>query len=531
MKATRSARHTPTRSASPRDPQPARAPAAPLPPCSPRGSQRLRGDLPDSSGSATASDQRRREQPLRGAARYSALLSALLLGLSACAKLISPGPEDSAAERGATGSDATATDSPASDTAQSDSAESDAARSDSTDADSADPNAADPNAADPNAADPNAADPNAADPNAADPNAAESDSSDPDSSEPDSAEPAADPDSTEPDATNPDSADPDPTEPDSTGPGAGVGSDAIGEATATSVSCDDNAACCGTDVSCYALSVECPGIATTRALVKLTQPSESVGTVVFTTGGYGDALYDSGLEFSNLVVSELYDAGYASAQIQWTDTGGWLQGPGGPRKLACRPSTAMRWIYENHHTGGQDTGFCAAGGSGGAGQIAYALAHYGLHDVLDFVAVNGGPPMARPDLGCLCDDPTPLAIPACGINRTVCFDERVASVFDTMFDDDTCSSATEADRGALLEAGVLAPDATLNYPTTKAMVLFGAIDDTIGLSHGQLWGDAVTSELSFTCIPNTPHEFENTTEGARATFDALAENCRPQLRR
>ncbi len=496
-----------------------------MPPCTPRGSQPRRGDWPAASGSVTASDQRRQKQPLRGAARHSALISALLLGLSACAKLISPGPEESAAERGATGSDVAAdsaeTESQETDSAPSDSAESDAAGSDATEADSAEPNASESDSSNPDSPDPDSADPASADPDTK-PDTTNTDSAESDSLDPD----AMDPDSTEPDMTDPDATGPDTTEPG----GSGV-SDALGEVTARPVSCDDNDVCCGTDVSCYALSVACPEIETTTALVKLIQPSDPVATVVFTTGGYGDLIYESGLTYSNVVVSELYDDGYAMAQIQWTGTGGWLQGPGGPRQLACRPSTAMRWIYDNHHDGGQDTGFCAAGGSGGAGQIAYALAHYGLHDVLDFVAVNGGPPMARPDLGCLCDDAAPLAIPSCGIDRTICYDERVASVFDTMFDDDTCSSATEADRGALLEAGVLAPDATLNYPTTKAMVLFGAIDDTIGLSHGQLWGDAVTSELSFTCVPNTPHEFENTTEGARATYDALVENCRPQSRR
>src|SRR5262249_21161983 len=62
-------------------------------------------------------------------------------------------------------------------------------------------------------------------------------------------------------------------------------------------------------------------------------------------------------------------------------------------------------------------GFCGEGSSGGAGQLGYALAHYGMAGVLDYVNELSGPPFARIDIGCNGDGP-PSAI-VCGATDTL----------------------------------------------------------------------------------------------------------------
>ena len=50
---------------------------------------------------------------------------------------------------------------------------------------------------------------------------------------------------------------------------------------------------------------------------------------------------------------------------------GWFAG----QNLACRFATLARWVFENVHRGGL---FAAQGTGGGASQIAFGLAHYGI---------------------------------------------------------------------------------------------------------------------------------------------------------
>jgi hypothetical protein len=62
------------------------------------------------------------------------------------------------------------------------------------------------------------------------------------------------------------------------------------------------------------------------------------------------------------------------------------------RTLACRYATAARWIFDHVHAGGNAALFAAQGTSGGASQIAFALAYYGIGSLLKLANLGGGPP-------------------------------------------------------------------------------------------------------------------------------------------
>jgi hypothetical protein len=49
-------------------------------------------------------------------------------------------------------------------------------------------------------------------------------------------------------------------------------------------------------------------------------------------------------------------------------------------------------VNENLHAGGKTRLFAAQGTSGGASQIAFALAHYGVSEFLDLANLGGGLP-------------------------------------------------------------------------------------------------------------------------------------------
>src|SRR5262245_60865190 len=104
---------------------------------------------------------------------------------------------------------------------------------------------------------------------------------------------------------------------------------------------------------CYEIRVTCPEVAApARARLKVVAPTNtsSRGTIVFTTGTFGFALYENAAE-SRRTLADLSSAGFRTVQLQWIDS--WLvASPGqeeGHARLACRPSTVARWVYDHLH--------------------------------------------------------------------------------------------------------------------------------------------------------------------------------------
>jgi hypothetical protein len=158
----------------------------------------------------------------------------------------------------------------------------------------------------------------------------------------------------------------------------------------------------------------CPGIESEaiNATVAILAPSAPLrGTVVHLKGGGGEG-------FLTLGTSEYQAAGFRQVFVSW-DTD-WEQTLShGIRTAGCRPATMLRWVFDDPalHGGSRTVAFCAEGKSGGAGQLGYALAHYGLGDVLDYVTERAGPPFSRIDLGC--DGDAPPTATVCGDTVTM----------------------------------------------------------------------------------------------------------------
>lgn len=239
---------------------------------------------------------------------------------------------------------------------------------------------------------------------------------------------------------------------------------------------------------CKQITVACTGISIASATLRTTPPAAGApgrGTIVLTTGGDGTALERSTSPLAAAMISTFNGDGLVAVEIGWNAPGIW--GGPQPRTLACRYATAARWVYDNIHSGGRSLLFAAQGTSGGASQIAFALAHYGGSDFIALANLGGGPP------GCpLCSPdgvhpPEPL-LPGAppSVNR----------------------------------------DPQLSYPTTVVRFFLGDGEPTPDIiADANAYFAAITSTKSMTIVPGTPHNIGSTQAGV----DAYVQSVRDAL--
>jgi hypothetical protein len=308
--------------------------------------------------------------------------------------------------------------------------------------------------------------------------------------------------------------------------------------------------------TCYQINTSCDQVAEFTAYLKVNTPSAtSVGTVIFETGSGGIPLYDNSPEFfytdSNgvntngglAVVQGVLDAGYTTVQVSFGTpfdnstavANGWLQGPGGVRRLACRYSTVADWVYQNIHNSSTTVPFCATGNSGGAGAIGYALSEYGLNTKFNMVEVTSGPVMTRLDAGCsphgnfnyngttaCTSPPTDLSFSA-GPGGT-------ANIIDTAYQNVAATAPTLCSDGVTgvnpnnflrFESDSIdfSPSKSPALPIsgTTINVLFGGNDNSNAVPQGEWWWKSVAPPPTQACVPDGPHAIPAATSGDGAT--------------
>ena len=311
---------------------------------------------------------------------------------------------------------------------------------------------------------------------------------------------------------------------------SGAGTDPIGTATATSIGCSL------TDppgTTCYTLTISsCPDAADMTATLEVTTPSvPPIGTIIFGTGGGGVGFYNQMWTYGGTVTSGVVQAGFTAVQVSFDGLPtGWLSGPGGPRKLACRYATAAQWVYQNIHMANTAAPFCATGNSGGAGVIGHALSHYGLDPIFAMVELTSGPELARVDNGCICNLP-PKASP-CGLALSECFGAAAAMFIDPAYGSPICSSAEAThdttNQLLFLNDSVASPDALLSFPKTDVHVVLGGLDTSSAHPQGADWVLLVTSKTTINCVADAPHEIPDVLDGAQQILNDLTTYCHLQ---
>jgi hypothetical protein len=306
--------------------------------------------------------------------------------------------------------------------------------------------------------------------------------------------------------------------------------DPLGSATAHTITCPPGGV---TATACYSVTVTCSNIAAANAGVKVTAPTgTSKGTVIFIGGGGGAVNYE-GYTYGSTIISDVVQAGYTAVQISFPDLSlGWLTGPGGTRSLACRFATTARWAYDHVHQGGASAPLCGHGESGGASAIAYSLSHYGMASFFSMVEPAGGPPFARIDNGCLCNQPA-VAGPCGATLIPQCYEVEVQGFVDTTYGAPLCTTAAStgdtSNTALFLHDSVLSgSDALLAFPNTDVHQLFGGLDLTAAVPEAYRWSQAITTKKVAECVADAGHSMPNFSDAATKISSDLIAGCHLQ---
>lgn len=284
--------------------------------------------------------------------------------------------------------------------------------------------------------------------------------------------------------------------------------------------------------SCYDLIVRCDQISRTeRVELRIGAPTGSAsqqGTILFATGGKGNFWWDD-VGFNSAILTELHAQGFRTIQIKWKR--GWFLAEEGQlediTKLACKPATVARWIYDNIHQQGETQPFCAAGHSNGASQLAYALTKYGLANVLDLFVAEGGPNWSRVDHSCIEDVEHAELYGDNGERKTI--------DLGFGFPGNGSGSCSQGDTTAvsLFQKGSLVfGNWQYYYPTTKVAFIIGSDDTTSTADHAMYYYNTLqqagTPYLSIEVISGAPHAVTGTEAGMDAIQNTLLDECRIQ---
>jgi hypothetical protein len=307
-----------------------------------------------------------------------------------------------------------------------------------------------------------------------------------------------------------------------------VATDRLGTITnASAITCPN-----GTPGTCYDLTVSCPNISDLHGYLKVSTPQNSIGTVVYATGGNGTTLLET-LQYGKVTIQNLLAANYTVVRLVWggpfaNQPYGWQTGPGGIRAVACRPATVLNWVYQNLRNG-LSAPLCAGGNSAGGEQIGLGLAHYGLGSILSMAEVIVGPPFAREDYSCECNQP--LSPGLCSSQPlTYCVGLNNAEQFvDPAYVAPICSQAVKshstANNATFLSDSILSPDAVLNYPRTHLHFLWGGQDLSSASLLGKLYMNSVTSTSDYACVADAPHDVFTVLDAAKQVATDIVNDC------
>ncbi len=320
--------------------------------------------------------------------------------------------------------------------------------------------------------------------------------------------------------------------------------------------------------TCYSMTVSCDGVADLTTYLKVNTPpagTTPLGTVIFGTGSGGTGLYDSEWTYGYETVEMVSAANFNTVQVSFggppftttaVQPNGWLQGPGGVRRLACRYATVADWVYRNPQTinpnvtAANSAPMCATGNSGGSGALGYAAYEYGLAGdsatglTPEFAMIEptSGPPMTRLDQGCICgQQPTGPADACTGSTPTsMCYSLSEAAIIDPAYQTltqspapDLCSTAVNggpSDANLFLSDSIeYAPANAIPIPLAKTLtvnMLLGSLDTTSGVPQGTTWWTNVGGPRpTQACAYGASHELPDYESAAQQIATDITSMC------
>lgn len=268
--------------------------------------------------------------------------------------------------------------------------------------------------------------------------------------------------------------------------------------------------------ACYTATLTCPGVSSLTATLKVTDPvGTPSGTLIALNGGGSTAGYEAQALGGAILQAAAIDRGWRAVQVWWaagTNSQGMWGGSAGPTyggdslpdtpvDRACLGATLFQAIHDDARLHVPGAIFAGTGQSGGAAELAYALAWFGLGDTFDCVTFTGGPPIALIRQGCLGSlDPT-WASECAGYTGTgggTCgyTDSLVSAQFlDRVQNDGRTSCAVRAAGGPVdWDAWSLAGNAAITvFAATQISFVFGDSDGSEAPKIGRGWAARITS--------------------------------------
>ncbi len=308
--------------------------------------------------------------------------------------------------------------------------------------------------------------------------------------------------------------------------------------------------------TCYQLHVSCPEVADFSAYLKVNNPAGApAGTVLLGVGTGGSGLYDDpnsgGYDFGSNVITSLMSSGYNTVQVSFgapfdngTTPRGWLTGPGGVRRLACRYATVADWVYHNptiinpgNVTATNSAPMCATGNSGGSAAIAYAVYEYGLDAEFTMIEPTSGPVMTRIDLGCSPPNSNPFLNACTNSQQDMSYSTGGtsggdAAIIDQAYQAAGATTCTDAINGGTSSAGLFLSDSILyrgaqfvSLPNLKIGQLFGDLDTSNAVPQGTFWNQFITSAPAPLCLGNVDHDIPSFSTGATQIANDIENAC------
>jgi len=288
-----------------------------------------------------------------------------------------------------------------------------------------------------------------------------------------------------------------------------------------------------TNQFCYLLEITCPdlaqnALATLKVGNSLAQTDK--GTIIFFSGYTGESYWEGRSTEAQRIIQELRTAGFRTVQLRWANN--WWNGAKkmseGHARLACRPATVTRWVFDNLHS--PDTAFCAEGWSNGASALSYTLVQYNLFVLLSSVVFESGPNWSRLDHGCIQDDPT---------YSSLFYGRNHRKIIDMAFgypenpqqgEEGPCFYMDASFRGEFMQASVLNDSYIYSFPNTDISFLFGGQDQTLTKAHGVYFYTALTQagtpNLYYTELSGASHDIVLQPFGADTVRDELINHCK-----
>jgi hypothetical protein len=308
--------------------------------------------------------------------------------------------------------------------------------------------------------------------------------------------------------------------------------------------------------TCYQLAVSCPGASDISAYLKVLTPvGAPLGTVLFGVGTGGSGLYDDpnsgGYVDGSNVVQSVLNSGFNTVQVSFgspfnsNQKNGWLQGPGGVRRLACRYATVADWVYNNPTiinpgvTATNSAPMCATGNSGGSAAIAYAVYEYGLNSEFAMIEPTSGPVMTRIDQGC--SPCTSSAVgPVCASSNThpqLCYESADAAIIDEAYATGQssgagpCTNALNGNPGANASAIFLSDsilyqgNTTVTISNTSIKQLLGEDDTSNAVPQASIWQEWISPAPMQQCMAGVQHDMPSFSSAATQIASDIVASC------